>query len=539
MKNFKVQNLLTIFSMAVTVILLTGCDKKSKSPLDFDYLPVQMSKGDSWSIIDKNGKEVVKEEYPADARLSLIYDGTYWVYSNGKYQLYNIRNPKKPVIDEEFSTATDFHSGVAVVSNPNQQIRIINTDGKIVAQLGKDIKSCSAFTDEGYALVVNTDNKQGVIDTKGNIVITPAYDTLKKPSDGLVIAIKEAGDTKALILDMKGKKQGEIYLDKYYMLNDGFNEGKIAVRAADDDDAHTIILDKSGQKLFDIKKAQERYYGAPYMGGYMIFSNGDAYGVADDKGEIVIRPKYKNMVNLANGYFMALKDDKWGIVNADDETIVDFDYKYGCGTMGDNYLMQDGNFYSLIDKNGKEITSFAEVDSHADKYAEYVDVTSITNAIYNSISQYERGFTPEQLAKELSLPMDDFHYKSSIGSIYDADGKASVSYSSYYGSYIVEEQTHEEEVNDGWFITTRTITDGWNWSKEAPNTITGTITLEDSSINLKDFYNALLEKMSEGRSKVSDNVFTKNIIINGSTYECRTTLEQNYDNIGIEIEFRQ
>lgn len=541
MKKFKVQTLLTIVGMSVAAILFTGCGKKSKSPLNYDYLPVQMSKGDSWSIIDKNGKEVVKEEYPADARLSRIYEGTYWVYSNEKYQLYNINNPKKPIIDNEFATATDFHSGVAVVGNPNQQIRIINTDGKIVATLGKDIKRCYAFTDEGYAVIVNTDNKRGLIDIKGNIVITPAYAELETPSDGLTLARKESDDNKVLILDMKGKKQGEINRDKYYLLNSGFNEGKIAVRDAGDADAHIVVLDNTGKKLFDIKKSKEEFMNAKYWGGYMSFSNGDAIGIVNDKGDIIIRPKYKVMANLANGYFAARKDEKWGIVNANDETLVDFDYSGFEGTMGDNFIMQDGSSYSLIDKNGKELTSFATVDIHANRYVEYVDVTGLTDAAYNYINQQERGFTPKDLAIALSLSLDDYHYKSYIKSEFgvDVDNKASIEFSSHYENYVAEEQTHQEEFNDGWFTQTRTVSDGWNWSTEAPYRITGTITLGDNSINLKDFYKALLEKMTEGRSKVSDNVFTKNIQIDGSTVECRTTLEQNYSTIDIEIVFRR
>lgn len=539
MRKFKVQTLLTIIGMSVAAVLFTGCGKKSKSPFDFDSLPVQMSKGDSWSIIDKNGKEVVKEEYPADAALSRIYEGTYWVYSNGKYQLYNIDNPKKPVIDEEFTTATDFHSGVAVVGNPNEVIRIINTNGKIVAQLGKDIRLCHAFNDEGYAKIINTDDRHGLIDTKGNIVITPTYACLYTPSDGLIIALKEDGYNKALILDMKGNKQGEINRDKYHLLNEQFYEGKIAVRDADDEEAHTVILDKTGNKLFDIKKAKERYGCSVYRGGYMTFYNGDTYGVVDDKGEIIIRPKYKYMYNYGNGYFAARKEEKWGIVNANDETIIDFDYRDWDGFMGDNFIMLDGSSYSLIDKNGKEITSFAVMGYKSDSSVEYVDVTSLINSIYKCISDYEQGFTPEQLAEQLSLSLDDFHYRSYIRSNIDADGKVSMSLSSSYGSYVAEQQSHEEEVSDGWFTTTRTIIDGWNWSKKIPNSVSGTITLTDSSLNLEDFYNALLEKLAEGRSKVSDNVFTKNIDVDGSTIECRTTLEQNYDNIGIEIEFRQ
>lgn len=532
-----------LFVFPVTVLalsmLLSGCGKKAKSEMNFDYLPVQMSKGESWSIIDKDGKEVVKEEYPAEARLSLIYDGAYWVYSNDKCQLYNIDNPKKAVIDEEFAAATDFKAGVAVVGSPNQPIRIIDAKGKIVAQLGKDIKRCYAFSRDGYAVIRNTNDKEGLIDTKGNIVIAPTYNELFEPNDGLVLAKKGDDDKKMLILNIKGEKQGEINLEKYELLNRHFSEGKLAVRNADDVDAPTIILNDKGEKLFEIKKAKERYYSAVYLGGYLTFSNGETIGVADENGEVVIRPKYKHMLNLSNGSFAASKDDKWGIIDANDEVIIDFDYNDFAFLMGDNYVLKDGSSWALVGKDGKELTSFAEFVFRSVGYVEYVDVTGITTAVCNYIVDYEQAFTPAQLAKKLSLSLDDYHYSSRIGSELDVDGKATVSLTSWYDGSVAEEKTHQEEVNDGWFTTTRTVSDGWNWNTEVPSRISGTVELKESSINLKDFYKALLAKMSEGRTKVSDNVFTKNIKVNGSTIECRTTLEQNYSNVGIEIVFRK
>lgn len=527
----------TVAAFALTM-LFSGCGKKT-SIGTFDYLPVQMSKGESWSIIDKDGNVVVKEEYPADSKLSLIYEGAYWVYSNEKYQLYNLDNPKKPVTDEEFASATIFRAGVAVVGNPNQQIRIIDTNGKTIATLSKDIKRCEQFTDEGYAVIHNTNNKEGLIDTKGNIVIAPTYFDLYSPNEGLLIARKEAGDNKALILNVKGEKQGEINLEKYYMLNETISEGKLLVRKADDNDASTVVLNTKGEKLFELKKAKEGYSSSIYLDGYVIFSNGEAIGVADDKGEVVIRPKYRALMNLSNGTFAALKEEKWGIINIDDETIIDFDYGKYAGMMGDNYLMEDGSSWSLIGKDGKEVASFDAIDAHSDSYVEYVDVSSITNGVYNYVSSYESGFTPAQVAKQLSLSIDDCHYQSTIYTEYDADGKAKVELKLWYNSNIAEEQTHEEDVNDGWFTTKRTVSDGWKWSTEIPSSVVATVTLSDVSINLKDFYRGLLAKFAEGRTKVSDNVFTKNIKVGGSTVECRTKVEQNYNSVEIDISFRQ
>ena len=227
MKTNLKQTVQTVVGVMLLALVLGSCGGKKRNNKNFDYLPVQMTKGDSWSIIDKDGKEVVKEEYPSDAVLSLIYDGVFWVKQGDKYQLYSIDDPKKPIIDEEFSRATDFAAGVAVVSNPNQQIRIINTSGNTVATLGKDIKRCWAFNENGYAIIVDANNKCGIVDVKGNIVVKPIYADMWKVPEDLILVKKGDDDKKILIIDMEGTKQGEINQEKYDILNWQINEEKL------------------------------------------------------------------------------------------------------------------------------------------------------------------------------------------------------------------------------------------------------------------------------------------------------------------------
>ena len=242
------------------IALVSSCSNKENNETNYEYLAVQMAKGDSWSIIDKDGKEVVKEEYPSDASISSINEKTYWVKTDGKYQLYNLSDPKKPVIEEEFTRATRFVSGVAVVSNPNQQIRIINTKGKTIATLGKDIKKCYEFTVNGYAIIENADDLRGIIDNKGNIVIRPTYVLLNISNDNIVWAQKNKDDKVLLTMDIKGKKLGEISTDKYELLTYAYHEEKILVKETNNNDGYLIVMDKAGKKLFNIK-SKEKFMG--------------------------------------------------------------------------------------------------------------------------------------------------------------------------------------------------------------------------------------------------------------------------------------
>lgn len=524
--------------LLIAALAMGSCSKNSLPYWHFDYLPVQMSSGDSWSIIDKNGKEVVKEEYPEDARLSPIYDGVYWVKTDGKYQLYSIDSPKKPISDKEWTRATAFKSGVAAVSEPNNPIRIIDTKGKTIT-LGKDIKQCGVFTDEGYALFVNTEGLFGVLDTKGKIVIKPIYERLYTPSDGLVLAQKKAGDKNVIILDMKGDKQGEINLDKYYLLGESYHDGKIIVRNADKESGNFIILDKAGKKLFDIKKAVAMYHSPYYVDGFLTFAN-DAYkyGVADDNGEIIIRAKYEGIYNYGNGTFAAKKGDKWGIINEKDETIIDFDYDDWYGMLGDNFIMKDGNSFSLLGKDGKEITSFDSFAHHSDDYAEFVDVNGLTISFAKFIESMEQKQTVSKVAKELSLSVDDYHYTRYTYQNLNIDGKITGDYRIWFTDYMAEEKTHQETVSDGWFTYNRTVSDGWRWSNAIISSVSGELSV-DESISTADLYNAICNSLANGRKKLGSGTYSKNVKINGATYECRTSITMGSGSISLEMTFNR
>lgn len=535
-----IRNARILTSVLVSVLMFCSCDTK-KSENDFDYLAVQMSRGDSWSIIDKDGKVIVKEEYPADSKVSLIYHDVFWVKGDGKYQLFNINDPKKPVMDEEFTNVTLFRSGVAAVSNPNQQIRIIDTEGKTVATLGKDVKICSSISDEGYATFSNYDNKWGVLDSRGNVVIKPEYASIISISDRVALAQKDNSDKTYLILNMKGEKQGEINIEKYDLMNSGFHEWKIVVKNAGDDDSPYIILDKTGKKIFDIKKSKAKSWADVYDGKYIVFLNGDyKAGVADDKGEVLIRPKYEQIFNRGDGLFYAKKGEKWGVIDDEDNTVIDFDYDDLSPRMklGENFLMLDGNTFSLINKEGKEIASFDSYGWDESPNVEYIDMDVLCNSAVGMIEELEKAFPISQSVQTIfkELDIDRVHYSSGLNYTYSIDDKVNFDLHLKYDNNLAEEKFHTEKEDDGWFTTEKTVSDGWYWSDAIPEEVLGTISVdEDAGISITDFYKTLMAKMADGRKRQSEYEFTKTVQTIGKTLRVATYLKIN---TGENIELR-
>ena len=81
-------------------------------------------------------------------------------------------------IGSAYASATLFSGGLAIVSAPNEKLKIIDEKGATIAYLndykGKQIEYAEQFS-EGLPAVETQDGLWGFIDTKGNIVIEPQF----------------------------------------------------------------------------------------------------------------------------------------------------------------------------------------------------------------------------------------------------------------------------------------------------------------------------------------------------------------------------
>lgn len=524
--------------VVVAVLALVGCTKSGNDDNSLDYLFVQMSKGDNWSIIDKNGKVVVEDEYPSDAQFSSINDGVFWVKQDDVWQLFSIDHPKQPIIDEEFKWATNFRCGRAVVSNPNEPIRIIDTKGKTVAQLGKDVFGCFPFNSAGYAEFVTQDKKHGIINANGKIVLKPEFFNIEAMGSDYIIVKKGEEDKNFQITDYKGHQLGKIDTGKYSSFS--ISDNGMIVANTSIDKRSVVALDKTGKKLFDIKKSSSTW--SCYMDGYLVFRSSDEkFGVANDKGENVIRTKYVDIWNLGHGEFAAKKSDKWGVVDAKDETVLNFDYEYiSAYKVGSYYLTQDGSTWALVGSNGKEVANFDDYKtSSGDYYVMYVDVDALATALVERIGVFEKPMTVAELAGIANLSLDDFHYSSSVSFDQNInDGALNGSIRLTYDGVLAEEKTHTETVDDGWFTTEQVISDGYGWSSAMPTKAYGTLTLNSNlGVDMSTIWKAVTSQMAQGRTMEADGVYSKTVKFGKQAMKCRTELGWNDFDFTIDITF--
>lgn len=366
--KLRFSRLLSLCFILLAVMLMASCGKKKH--YDVEYLAVQFEKGQNWSIIDASGNVVISEEFDKDAEISIITDGAFWVKDKNGYQLFSIDNPKKPLIDDYFKSATRFVNGYSFVSKDGSAIEVINTKGETVKTLPGNITMVYGVSPDGYVCYYDANKKlYGLLDEDGDIVMEAKYTYLSPVIED--VAFASAKDSKKfLIINPKGKEQGSISTEKYDIVTFEYSDGLIPVLAEESENKEVMYFDKKGEKVMTLKKSHyDRllfetsssigYFYPPYTmyNGYVVYGNdSEKFGVADKNGEMLIRAKYDRAYPYVGEGFVARKSDKWGLIDAEDKEILEFDYDEIAGiTVGGNYLVKKDGLYNIIDKEAKRV----------------------------------------------------------------------------------------------------------------------------------------------------------------------------------------
>mgnify|MGYP006988916447 CR=1 FL=1 len=178
------------------------------------------------------------------------------------------------------------------------------------------------------------------------------------------------------------------------------------------------------------------------------------------------------MSNLGKGLFVAKKNDKYGVINAEDETIVDFDFDFIASIMmGDNFIAHESSEYFLIGPDGKEVTKdvFVNVaNTPTQRFVTYVDIDALGQLIAKEVELFDPTLSVEELVKSVPgvVPSHTFEYMNTLNTTKQLSKSISADIGYYFDEHLAYEKTHQVTESDGWFSYTRTVSDGYAWNKE-------------------------------------------------------------------------
>lgn len=325
--------IITVF--AVLAAIMTACSE-SKSSNSLDYIAVKTSKDAKWGFIGPDGKMLYEEEF--EKTPSPVINGFFTVEENDGISVYKADAKKPELVPgcEDLVDAGYMIDGVIPVTHKNERIKLVDASGKekltFMPVDGKEIIGVNRTIIDGTLCFMTADNKCGLINTDGKVLVPAKYDLLTYAGEGMVFVgtlttPDSLGMTKVeySLLNKDGK---EITKFKDRMnLHSQFIDGKALVMKSDENIPGYI--DKKG--IFSKLPAKVHGFGEFFNGKEFAFITEDnKTGLMNLEGEILIRPKYESL-GLYSEYKFYVKDGdkKWSILSKTGEkekTFDDFEY---------------------------------------------------------------------------------------------------------------------------------------------------------------------------------------------------------------------
>lgn len=467
--------------LALLVICAYSCSVMSDSEDDTDkfyYLAVQMEKDGNWSIIDGDGKVIVKDEYPADNEIWIpTKKGVYWVKAKNKFSLYSVDSPKKPLTSVDYDDVTDFNNGRAFVSVFGEPIQMIDENGKVIKTLSEDVSFVSTFSDGMAAYRSKNKDLWGFLNKDAEVIVKPSFTYYLPYYDGY--AVGQDDSKKWKVVDKDGKIVEDWGKSKYICVNK-YSDGVFCAVDTTDWSSLCYMDNKGNVAVKPAKKAVYRYgFNCQrfHKGTAIVFDEDRNSGLIDKEGNFLIRyGKYKSLNRLSRGLFSATNSNgNAGVIDKDENIVVSFNYSdWGGLSLGDNFLLNQGSYYVLVDADGKELKNceYANFAINGNSLVQFVNIKSNIKAIVDLFSS--NGFKPlngktdmPSIAKKYNLNLDDIMMYTRYFSTDVQVGEWSATAELFFDEYLKTELYHTEVQNDGWVSNEVTVSDGYGWNKDA------------------------------------------------------------------------
>ena len=467
--------------LVLLVICAYSCSVMSDSEDDtdkFSYLAVQMEKDGNWSIIDGDGKVIVKDEYPADNAIWIpTPKGVYWVKAKNKFSLYSVDSPKKPLTSVDYDDVTDFNNGRAFVSVFGEPIQMIDENGKVIKTLSEDVSFVQAFSDGMAAYRSKNKDLWGFLNKDAEVIVKPSFTYYLPYYDGY--AVGQDDSKKWKVVDKDGKIVEDWGKSKYICVNK-YSDGVFCAVDTTDWSSLCYMDNKGNVAVKPAKKAVYRYgFNCQrfHKGTAIVFDEDRNSGLIDKEGNFLIRyGKYKSLNRLSRGLFSATNSNgNAGVIDKDENIVVSFNYSdWGGLSLGDNFLLKQGSYYVLVDADGKELKNceYANLAINGNSLVQFVNIKSNIKAIVDLFSS--NGFKPlngktdmPSIAKKYNLNLDDIMMYTRYFSTDVQVGEWSATAELFFDEYLKTELYHTEVQNDGWVSNEVTVSDGYGWNKDA------------------------------------------------------------------------
>lgn len=236
-------------------------------------------------------------------------------------------------LEPRYTSAGEFSQGLALVSDGENGLYYINTDGSMaITAFGLEVDCSIDFFATGFA---------SASDFKNNYALVAISD------------ISHAAV--AYLIDINGNVCCQIGTD-------------LAAQSFDSDfslSADGYVIYKTGSGYYGVKDnlgisiiAEMYDYISPYSGGLMAASLSGRYGYIDFSGSPVVPMRYEQATAMSQHGGFVKSGERWGIISADGTTSQMSMFEGAVPYVGDVACVMDGGLWALIDAGGSFLTPY-------------------------------------------------------------------------------------------------------------------------------------------------------------------------------------
>ena len=300
---------------------------------DFSEQRARVIKEGKWLFIDTQGNKIHDSDYKSIRDFS---EGKAKVKEAQKWGFINRLG--RDVVRAAYDDTGDFSQGMAKIKKGDKWGFINHSGYEVIPCLYDHVLDFS----HGRSWV-RSDGKWGLIDKNNNLILDTIYEEFYPFSERFSEGkswVKYQG--KWGLVDTTGKN----ILDHIYDSHGGnFKDGKASILQGGKYD----LIDSSGKIATSLEDVRDFYQG------FAPVKKAGKWGVINEKGKFIIRPKYEGVGNFINGIARVKVGDKWGFISTLDQEIIAPIYSYVSDLTRGIALVQKEDKYFFIDSRGYEV----------------------------------------------------------------------------------------------------------------------------------------------------------------------------------------
>lgn len=278
--------------------------------------------------LTKNEKQIIENEYE-----DIVYDKTSNLLIVNKDEIKGVYNIEgKIIIPIDYTSIT---IGGDYINAIKDETRVIfDISGQ---KLDTDITSHLKVSDN-YSIIIDKDNNYNIVDNSNNKLLNDKYVYIEFFKDNLFIATQE---NRTGVIDANGKiivplKYGTVQkIEKVDLLE-----------AAEIENGKIDLIDEKGNILEGLEDASLEK-NDEYI---KIYSKDDAKYFKLDGTQVEYKELYPS-----NSLYAKKQNGKWGFVNSNGNTVVDYIYDMVTEQNGKFAGIKSGELWGVIDENGNVI----------------------------------------------------------------------------------------------------------------------------------------------------------------------------------------